>query len=385
MKSRGMRSLKRRASRGISRLFLKAKIYRTRQLLHLEPKNVSDLLVFQYNAGSAKFYLDTIGHVPIRLFESPHALFAKEVSTSFPAGEGEGHSVYRKFLEASWSALPNANTRNLDEKIEQFRRFVSQRQRTNVTLSPITVTRMPRSDELFIVDGNHRAAVALALRSPLEAHFVPFDLVFSRYLTPSEYYGSGHRGRPYQTIYYNQEPAILGRRTDIFQRLDLLPRGILADAAVLDVGSNVGMNALAAGWRGATPVLGLEQSNHLVNTATRLSVLNGLYPNVTFRRFDVDVDTLAPSIQFDACFMLAVYQHLRDPSRLLRIVESNVHKWVVFEGHPGSPYELYKPFFESGLFDRVTKIGELSHSAADTLTRPRPLWLCTKVGSSAPQ
>jgi SAM-dependent methyltransferase len=244
---------------------------------------------------------------------------------------------------------------------------------------------MPGGGDLYIVDGNHRAAIALALGRPLDAYLVPFELIFFRYLAPSEYYGSGHGGRPYQTIYYREQPVILGRRTDIFQRLDLIPQDVLAGASVLDVGANFGMNALAAAWRGAFSVLGLEQSGQLANTATRLAVLNELYPRVTFRRFDVDTDSLDPHARFDVCFMLSVFAHLRDPGRLHRIVENNIRKWVIFEGHPGSPYEMYRSFLESGLFERVTHIGDLHHSAADTATRRRPLWLCARPGLSSPR
>lgn len=384
MKASKLRSLRRRAAHGVSRLLLKAKISRSRQLLHLPPEAVGDLLLFQYNVGSAKFYTDTIGHVPIRVSESPHALFAREASASQHLEDGQGQSIYRAFLEASWSALPGVRSGSAGEKVQRLWQFTKLHQQNKASAPPITVTMMPDENDLYIVDGNHRAAVALALASPLRAFLIPFDLVFFRYLAPFEYYGSGHRGRPYQTIYYNQKPVIYGRRTDILERLDLIPKEVLAEAAVLDIGSNFGMNALAAAWRGASSVLGLEQSNQLANTATRLAVLNGLYPRVMFSPFDVDTDTLPSSAQFDVCFMLSVFQHLRDPGKLLRIVDRNVRKWVIFEGHPGSDYELYASFLESRLFESVEPIGELSHSAADGLTRRRPLWLCTRGRRFAP-
>jgi hypothetical protein len=359
-------------------LLLKARIANSKKSLQLEPEEVGNLLLFQYNVGSARFYANASGRVPIRLSESPHALFAKETTTSNVLPEGPAQSVYREFLKASWSALHKAPSLSIDEQIQRFWELVKSRQARGTAGAPIVVTRMPSSNELYIVDGNHRAAIAFALGAELSAHFVPFELVFFRYLSPSEYYGSGHRSRPYQTIYHNQKPVILGRRTDMFQRLDLVPHNLLADSTILDIGSNFGMNALAAAWRGASSVVGLERSSQLTNVATRFAVLNGLYPRVTFRQFDVDTDALPGDEQFDGCFMLSVFQHVQDSRRLLRIAEGHVRKWVIFEGHPGSSYSLYKQFFESGLFDDVTQLGELNHSAADPLTRRRPLWLCTK-------
>jgi 2-polyprenyl-3-methyl-5-hydroxy-6-metoxy-1,4-benzoquinol methylase len=379
-----LKSLMRRASHRVSRWSVKASFVLARKVLTIPPEGVGDLLLFQYNAGNARFFLQTIGRVPIRLSQSPHCLLAKETVASATLADGPGQAAYRAFLEASWSALPRSPQSSVHEKVQSFWSHTKAVQEGKAALDPIIVVRMPGSDGLYIVDGNHRASIALALGRSIKAYLVPLRLVFFRYLASPEYYGVGHKGIPYQTIYHCREPIILGRRTDIFERLDLVPREVIAGASVLDVGSNLGMNALAAAWYGASTVLGLERSVQLTNAATRFSVLNNLYPSVTFRQFDVDGDTLEPQAQFDICFLFSIFRHVRDSGRLADIVANHVRKWVIFEGHPDTSYRHYQSFFEGGLFADVAQIGKLKHSAADPLTRPRPLWLCARAGRAGP-
>ena len=101
-----------------------------------------------------------------------------------------------------------------------------------------------------------------------------------------EFYGSASKQMPYQSIYIDKNIVRNGRREDIYERLDLLPAGTLADKAVLDVGSNFGMNAIGAFKAGAREVTGLERSKWMTNFATRFSVLDGCYPRVQFRQFN---------------------------------------------------------------------------------------------------
>ena len=367
----GLRFLAKRSKHALLRVLLKSRIAAAKTPRHIEQHEVGNLRVFQYNIGSAQYYRDTIGHVPIRIATAPHAHFAKNILALADTG---GEDAYRP--RASWSAIPANRAGNIDGKVEAFRALIALHQKGQAV-------RLSRSHRYRAMTSLTSSTGTIGPPLPgqnqhLWRRSVPFDLVFARYLAPPEYYGAGHKGRPYQTIYFKGRPSITGRRTDILERVELIPRHVLANASVLDVGSNFGMNALAAAWGGAASVLGLEQSHKLANTATRLSVLNGLYPRVTFRQYDVDTDSLDAAAQFDTGFMFSVFQHLRDPGRLLQIADKHIRKFVAFEGHPGTTHSRYTSFLDSGLFTTVTLIGYLDHSASNTLTGRRPLWLCEK-------
>jgi len=140
-KSRRLQTLRSRALRGVSRLILKAKIATSQQRLDLPPDALG--LLFQYNAGNARFYTATNGRVPIRLSESPHAAFAKDASTSEVLPDGAAQSAYRAFLKASWSALPHAPSLGIDDQVQRFWELAKSRQANDAPVAPITVTRMP--------------------------------------------------------------------------------------------------------------------------------------------------------------------------------------------------------------------------------------------------
>lgn len=134
--------------------------------------------------------------------------------------------------------------------------------------------------------------MALALNHKIKIDVVPFDLCFHMFSPVKTFYGSGNKFLPYQSIYYNQKAVVPGRRNDALDRLKMIPPEILSGANILDVASNYDMSSILAYKLGATQVRGLEISAQIVDLATRMAMIEGVYPNVSFDVFDVDQDKL---------------------------------------------------------------------------------------------
>jgi hypothetical protein len=236
---------------------------------------------------------------------------------------------------------------------------------------------LQENGDFFVIDGNHRSAFALALGLDVRAEVWPVDLAFLRFAKIKGFYGTGSSGVPYQSIFLDEDEIITGRRRDIRERVGIIPKDVVRDQSILDVGSNIGMSAMAARSLGARACFGLETSSDMVDMASRLAMFSGMYPTVRFRQFDIDQDRLSPDQCYDTAFVFSVWRHLKRPDNLLRIAKDNVTKYVVFEGHPGTDRYEYRDFFDSGIFKTVSEIGTLSASGTNP-SRNRALWLCEK-------
>ena len=117
----------------------------------------------------------------------------------------------------------------------------------------------------------------------------------------------------------------------------------------------------------------------MVDLASRFSRLEGVYPEVKFRQFNIDRDSLPEEERFDVGFMFSIFAHLSCPEKLTRITESNIRKYVIFESHPGGMYGTYKSFFDSGLFASVEELGRLPRSVFKPEEKTRIVWLCKKA------
>jgi SAM-dependent methyltransferase len=337
----------------------------------LDRESLLALNFYQLKNGTAEFFLARLGRDKVRIADTPHFAFAEALATGSPEAQAEG--FYRDYLLASWGPTPDEA---LERRIADFRDTFAH-YRANGFAEPPVLTALPTDPNLYVVDGNHRTAMAAALGRELRAVIWPAEQAFRKFTRVKEFYGTDNKDMPYQSIVLHGQEVIAGRRDDLRERLDLLPPEVLAGKSVLDVACNVGMSALIARSLGAAACLGLERSSAMVDLATRFAMFEGVYPAVSFRAFDLDKDALEPDAAFDTAFMFSIHDHLEDPSRLGALVAGHVRHHVVFEGHPSGQAEDYAAFLRSGLFRQVEEIGRL-HQSRFKRDSSRILWLCTR-------
>jgi 2-polyprenyl-3-methyl-5-hydroxy-6-metoxy-1,4-benzoquinol methylase len=219
--------------------------------------------------------------------------------------------------------------------------------------------------------------MAAALGATLQVQKWPVAAAFLKYNRVKEFYGTGNKNMPYQSLFLNGEEVIVGRRRDLKDRLNLVPAEVIIGKDVLDVACSVGMSALLARAMGARSCLGLEYSAEMVDIANRFAMFSDAYPAVSYRHFNIDTDRLPADRVFDTAFMFSIHDHLKEPAKLAQLADHHVRNAVVFEAHPGGKAKEYAGFLESGLFASVTEIGRLDTSSTQK-DQGRTLWLCLK-------
>lgn len=347
---------------------------------HLETRSmrfsadeISQFRFYQFKASTAEFFHARLGKTDIRVSDTPHFQLAAAYAGENPAEVLEAERYYEDYLKASWATVASPQ---LSKRLASFREHFELFKRGESASKPV-VARLGSCPDHFIIDGNHRSAFAAALGYDIDVELWPSDLAFLRFSHVKEFYGAGNRNMPYRGLFLSAEEAIPGRRNDAIRRLAMIPPEALVGATVLDVASNVGMSSILSHSFGVAKSMGLEKSGQLVNIASRFAMFNGTYPHSRFLTFDLEVDNLPANATFDTAFFFSIYKHLRKPETLFRIARNHIKHQVVFEGHPGSTRDDYRPFFDSGIFQEVKKLGELPFSKfrADP---PRALWICRK-------
>lgn len=339
------------------------------------PMEARKLRFYQIKPTTADFFFKTLGHTNVTIEDTPHYQLALSLANDKHVSESE--AFYIDYLHASWG---KEKTHLFNGRIDAFKAHFKAFAAGAKAPRP-ALTFLSDLSPAFVLDGNHRTSFAAALQRDQKCEILPPDLALLLYSNAKEFYGTGYREMPYQSVYLNDAIIVEGRRNDALERIRLIPPHILKNKTILDVASNIGMSSLLARSEGAASCLGLELSAGMVDLATRFSTFDGKYPHVSFARFNVDEDILPPTIVYDTAFMFSIHDHLKRPDRLLEIARTNVRSYVVFEGHPGASREKYSRFFDSGMFKDVTEIGQLDESRFNSASgRRRPLWICTKHG-----
>lgn len=343
----------------------------------LQPQQIENLRFYQFKTTTTDFFFNRLGKTDIRVKDTPHYHLARALAGNDPAQIAEAEQYYRDYIAASWQT---DDAEKIANRIREFREHFQLFKDGKLAASKPVLTQLGQSEDLFIVDGNHRTAFSAALQRPLEAEKWPFDLAFLRFSYSPRFYGSGHKNMPYQSVYLQFENVLRGRRDDAIARLKMLPPEVLQDATILDVASNFGMSSIIAKHLGAKNCFGIEYAPDIVNHANRFAMFNGVYPNVKFRAFDIDKDRLDQDFKATTAFMFSIHDHLKHPEKLTDIARDHVSRYVVFEGHPHGTREKYAAFFDSGLFKDIREIGRLTLSAEDSRENAdRILWVCEKA------
>jgi SAM-dependent methyltransferase len=319
-------------------------------------------LLFGRMTPSHQSYFDSVcgQHSRIPLRHLPHYRFWRD------GEEAQRDGAYRRFLECDVAA-PAVET--------QVSRYLALKKQilADGVQEPITLFTAPDGKEI-LVDGHCRAAIAYAFG--LDVPCVRLDLQEAlRQIVSNqdEFYGTRNANRPYQSVFYGEREILAGRRRDVierFQKLDIVRH--VRGKSVLDLGSNIGVNAITAWYFGARAVTAVEISPTIAAAALRLAT-------VLQARVDVkvhDLGTLLVEVPpCDTVFCLSVFKHVSDKEALAQSIARLTRCTLYFEGHENSCAEDYAAVFRH--FSSVELIGfnrDGIHSTAST----RPFFRCAR-------
>jgi hypothetical protein len=334
---------------------------------------------FQFLFGNSQYFYQQNKNMNIRICETPHFDVAKQhVLHNDDKQIQKAKKKYIQYLKYSGLSYGyDTGEEHLNSKYQKCLELFDEISSSGKIDVPVILTQIPGLEGYYVVDGNHRCSIASALGLRVPANILDFQLIFDQFMQVDEFYGTGNKHLPYQSIYIKGNNVRNGRRTDIYERLDCLPKKILKQKTILDIGSNFGMNSITSFKFGAKRVLGLEISKKMVNFATRFAIFNGCYLDVQFKEFNLDKDHLPDDEKYDVAFIFSVHHHLKNPSSLSDIVKKNIVESVIFEGHPGTTLNDYQNFLDDIQFSKIEKIAELDMSVFDKEPK-RPLWIFYK-------
>lgn len=352
--------------------FAVRRFFESRQV-SIAPEEIAQLNFYQFKTSTAEFFYKRFYRTTIKVLDTPHFAFASALTQGRAKDIAAAEEYYKDYLLSSWG---RDKLSSINKRVQEFRATFECYRRVGIREKPI-LTNLPTDKQGYVVDGNHRTAIAAALNMRINATIWPASLAFSKFSRVPGFYGTDVKNEPYQTIILHGSEVIRGRRIDLERRLLMIPPHVIQGNSILDVACNAGMSALLAYSLGARKCVGIEVSPKLVDLASRFAMFSGVFPSVTYRCLDIDEEDLNDGEVYDTAFFFSIYSHLRDPYRLVSMARKNVRHFVVFEGHPGRRENDYAKFFYSGVFKNVIELGRLDTSRYKQ-DRARVLWLCEK-------
>lgn len=267
---------------------------------------------------------------------------------------------YRDYLRRSWKSYrPHFSESDIEQQVKRFDDLIADVKRNGIKRPIMTFTR-PNGD-LMIYDGNHRSAIGKALGIEIPADEISLVQAIRNRVDVGSFYGTKHRGMPYQTIYApDGTPVVEGRRDDLITRNDLISQSDVTGKTVVDVGCNYG-NALLL-LRDARRRIGIDVDEKILTAAVRMAVI--FNQEITFKAQDMSVPN--PDLpECDTAFVFSVDAHLNALDGLVEFIKEKVRTVVYFETHEGRGMPL-----PPSLFRNVEQIG--------VLPGERKLLRCTK-------
>lgn len=340
----------------------------------LAPADIAQLLFGQQNVGTQDFFEALHGQAhTIPLTEFPHYRFLAEPSNHAP-------SIYERYLSASWNGRYGSDRNTEERRQAKIREFLGlceeiqtrARHRTHAIRKPLTLCTRPDGKRV-IVHGNHRASIALKLGLEIRASTMRLHEHLKRVVSVAdEFYGTGRLGMPYQTICFQGEPLLRGRRQDVYERLRTIPRSDIEGKTVLDLGCNLGMSCYTATEMGAVKAVGVEFSRKIVNAAVQL---NSLFARPChFILHDLN-EPLHLSEQFDTVFCFSVVKHLQRHEAIVDLIRTATKRVLIFECHARTTAADYDYLLNSSFFSRIELLGHTA-DGVHSKNRTRALYRC---------
>ena len=271
----------RRPLQRVSRRLYKTFVLRLRSALDARPltiphDKVASLRFFQFNERTAPFLSSLANAWPVCVRDTPHALFAAALASG--ARDSTGEQLYADYLRTSWE---NRAEDRIVAKTLSFRAFFERSRLNEIKLRPVVLTRLVADGPLFVVDGNHRCALAYALGRDLEAEVLPFDLVVRLGLASSVFRSALLNPHTLEEVRIGGHIAIPGVYDEL-EFLNLVPNRCIVGRRLLDLNAGFGARSVLARERGAAEVLGVEQRHRFADMATRWAMIQGGWPHVRF-------------------------------------------------------------------------------------------------------
>jgi 2-polyprenyl-3-methyl-5-hydroxy-6-metoxy-1,4-benzoquinol methylase len=275
----------------------------------------------------------------VNIKDSPHHQFV--------SGNTE---VYEKYLRNSW-AYYKKSEKKIPQKIKNFKSLISEITKNRGNSSPIEI--VERFDGKNIVHhGNHRMSICLYHNIEPNIRKIELDeYIKNLVVIDDEFYGTKHRGMPYQSIFYQGKRIIEGRRQDIEMRSLMIDKRDLLGKSVIDLGCNLGMSLLPIFDNGVTEALGIEINEKIITCAIRLNVLFGL--PIRYKCHDLS-QLLNIDRKYHTGFVFSIDQHVKNNRMLAKNIKNLVSDVVYFETHQKEniPEEI------SEIFDQIDYISE---------------------------
>lgn len=242
------------------------------------------------------------------------------------------YGAYEDYLRESWKYHNKCNTQdNRSERILEFEELLSDIQ-INGIQTPVEYVTRPNGDRI-LYHGNHRAAIAHYLGIDLPAVEISTKTFILRNIRQSDaFYGIGHEGIPYQSVYIDGQAILKGRRRDLKERYEHIAQQDLKRKLIVDFGSNIGSSSLLAA-EDADYVLGVEYNPKLVTVAIRINT-------ILAKQCDFQSDDLSKpqsyNRSFDTGFCFSLDKHVSDDTMLARNIAATGVDVLYFETHSNS-------------------------------------------------
>jgi hypothetical protein len=334
-------------------------------------EEIGDLLFGQQHILTQRFFIEQFGQchtIPARDF--PHYRFLCDHQDDPYSDHG-----YSRYLACSWDYYygkeqntPEKRKGQIDRFLEHYRKI----QQGQLPVGPVPVCRRP-DGRLVLVDGNHRASIALKLGLDLPLKLIPADRHLADIVAvPDEFYGTKRMARPYQSIFVNRKEVIKGRRPDMYERIQKILEADLRGRSVLDLGCNIGMNCYLAAERGARKVVGVEFSPKIASSAVRLNSFFAAPCEFIAHDLSEKLENIG---RFDTVFCFSVVAHLKGSEGIAATIKQAAGKVLYFEGHAHSSEKDYAFVLNRENFSRIEFIGYGS-DGIHTAERTRPFFRC---------
>lgn len=297
-----------------------------------------------------------------KLSDLPHLTYLQQGA---PAQVGAGeftdflHALVAKpGLSYSAEAVRQQVQQAADSFREMYARFNAEDGAAAMLAEPFQAA-LREDGKWVLLEHTGRACIALALGYDVSViRLDPADWLGRVAENPNEFFGSSRGNIPYHSIYNRRTMLVEGVRTDLYERQELMADEDLRGKRVLDFGSNIGMNCIIACERGATHAQGLEYSEYLVRSATRLT--SWLNHPCAFRAVNLN-HTVSDLGTFDTAFFFALLGHLEHGEGVLQTIKNCGVKVVYFESHCDvQPQGDMEGFLGNELFSEVKLIGHTS-------------------------
>jgi hypothetical protein len=259
---------------------------------------------------------------------------------------------YKEYLENSWNFYGISKS-GIPDKISKFQQLINSMVVDKVDVPPVKL--VERFDGKNIVyDGNHRISICLYHNTPIKIEKISIEDYVSQIVKVDDaFYGTKHRGIPYQSINFQGRNILKGRRNDIEERISLIKDIDLLGRSVIDFGCNLGMSLLPIFDRGATDALGVEINKKIITGAIRLNVLFAL--PIQYHCYNLALP-LHLDKKYHTGFVFSIDQHVKNNAVLAKNIKNNVSDVVYFETHQNSsiPIEIKEIFNEIDLISKTT-------------------------------